>query len=176
MSDSFATPSTVAHQVPLFMGFSRQEYWRGLPSPSPYIYVYTHTHTHIYIQCSLMPITWLDSYEIWTELFYGGKKKRSDLVLLSLLHPSSLRTGAISLKKQTSSPSLDWEPLLCTPQCCTFPSYDHSTEHFASFSRHKSLMGASTLALFLNHNVHMNQARFTLEIWEMFTELMKRPI
>ena len=28
-------PWTVAHQVPLSMGFSRQEYWRGLPSPSP---------------------------------------------------------------------------------------------------------------------------------------------
>ena len=26
----FATPLTVAHQVPLFMGFSRQEYWNGL--------------------------------------------------------------------------------------------------------------------------------------------------
>ena len=35
MSDSFATPWTVAHQVPLSMGFSRQEYWSGLPFPSP---------------------------------------------------------------------------------------------------------------------------------------------
>ena len=26
---------TVAHQTPLSMGFSRQEYWRGLPFPSP---------------------------------------------------------------------------------------------------------------------------------------------
>ena len=25
---------TVAHQTPLSMGFSRQEYWSGLPSPS----------------------------------------------------------------------------------------------------------------------------------------------
>ena len=31
----FATPWTVAHQVPLSMGFSRQEYWSGLPFPSP---------------------------------------------------------------------------------------------------------------------------------------------
>ena len=35
MSDSFASPWTVAHQAPLFMGFSRQEYWSGLPCPSP---------------------------------------------------------------------------------------------------------------------------------------------
>ena len=26
---------TVAHQVPLFMGFSRQEYWSGLPFSPP---------------------------------------------------------------------------------------------------------------------------------------------
>ena len=31
----FATPWTVACQAPLSMGFSRQEYWSGLPCPSP---------------------------------------------------------------------------------------------------------------------------------------------
>ena len=31
----FATPRTVAGQVPLSLGFSRQEYWSGLPFPSP---------------------------------------------------------------------------------------------------------------------------------------------
>ena len=31
----FATLWTVAHQAPLSMGFSRQEYWSGLPFPSP---------------------------------------------------------------------------------------------------------------------------------------------
>ena len=35
MSETFATPWTVAHQSPLSMGFSRQEYWCGLPFPSP---------------------------------------------------------------------------------------------------------------------------------------------
>ena len=35
MSDSFATPWAVACQVPLSMGFPRQEYWRGLPFASP---------------------------------------------------------------------------------------------------------------------------------------------
>ena len=32
---SFATPWSVAHQTPPSMGFSRQEYWSGLPFPSP---------------------------------------------------------------------------------------------------------------------------------------------
>ena len=31
----FATPWTVAHQAPLSMGFSRQDYWRGLPCCLP---------------------------------------------------------------------------------------------------------------------------------------------
>ena len=31
----FATPWTVAHQAPLSMGLSRQEYWSGLPFPPP---------------------------------------------------------------------------------------------------------------------------------------------
>ena len=31
----FATLWTVACEAPLFMGFSRQEYWTGLPFPSP---------------------------------------------------------------------------------------------------------------------------------------------
>ena len=35
MSDSFATPWTVARQAPPSLGFSRQEYWSGLPFPSP---------------------------------------------------------------------------------------------------------------------------------------------
>ena len=31
----FVTPWTVAHQASLSMGFSRQEYWSGLPFPIP---------------------------------------------------------------------------------------------------------------------------------------------
>ena len=31
----FATPLTVAYQASQSMGFSRQEYWSGVPLPSP---------------------------------------------------------------------------------------------------------------------------------------------
>ena len=34
MSNS-VTPWTIAHQAPLSLGFSRQEWWSGLPSPPP---------------------------------------------------------------------------------------------------------------------------------------------
>ena len=32
----FATPWTAAYQAPPFIGFSRQEYWSGVPVPSPH--------------------------------------------------------------------------------------------------------------------------------------------
>ena len=31
----FVTPWTIDYEAPLTMGFSRQEYWSGLPFPSP---------------------------------------------------------------------------------------------------------------------------------------------
>ena len=34
-----ATPWTAAHQAPLSMGFSRQEYWSGVPLPSPTVWL-----------------------------------------------------------------------------------------------------------------------------------------
>ena len=36
-----ATPWTAAHQAPPSMGFSRQEYWSGVPLPSPTVYAAT---------------------------------------------------------------------------------------------------------------------------------------
>ena len=35
MSNSLVTPWTLAHQIPLSMGFPREEYWSGLPFPPP---------------------------------------------------------------------------------------------------------------------------------------------
>jgi len=41
-----ATPRTVAHQAPPSMGFSRQDYWSGLPLPSPMLLIRdSQTHT-----------------------------------------------------------------------------------------------------------------------------------
>ena len=36
---TLATPLTAAHQAPLSMGFSRQNYWNGVPLPSPNYHV-----------------------------------------------------------------------------------------------------------------------------------------
>ena len=40
------TPWTAAFQAPPFMGFSRQEYWSGVPLP--YLFVYLHIYNQIY--------------------------------------------------------------------------------------------------------------------------------
>ena len=61
----FATLWTAAHQAPLSMGFSRQEYWSGLPCPPPGdlsnsgiepVSPDTHTHIniHIYINVNIL--------------------------------------------------------------------------------------------------------------------------
>ena len=40
-----ATPWAAAHQAPPSMGFSRQEYWSGLPLPSPRVELLNHKNT-----------------------------------------------------------------------------------------------------------------------------------
>ena len=45
----FATPWTAAHQAPPPMGFSRQEYWSGVPLPWPLQKSYCH-HTVIHTE------------------------------------------------------------------------------------------------------------------------------
>ena len=46
------TPWTVACQAPLSMGFSRQEYWSGLPFPSPGIFLRSSTGEQTWIHLS----------------------------------------------------------------------------------------------------------------------------
>ena len=47
-----ATPWSVAHQAPLSMGFSRQEYWSGLPFPSHGAYEPISASTIVAVKCS----------------------------------------------------------------------------------------------------------------------------
>ena len=54
MSDS-AIPWTVARQAPLSMGFSRPEYWSGLPSPSPGTLPDPRTTRSSVLQLDLLP-------------------------------------------------------------------------------------------------------------------------
>ena len=49
----FMAPWTAAHQAPLSMGFSRQEYWSGVPLPSPIIMLFV-GKTDTYQKCYLL--------------------------------------------------------------------------------------------------------------------------
>ena len=40
LSESFVTPWTITHEVPLSLEFLRQEYWNGLPFPPPGVLPY----------------------------------------------------------------------------------------------------------------------------------------
>ena len=53
-----ATPWTAAYQAPLYMGFSRQEYWSGVPLPSPILELGR-------LYSSLTPVVlWVSWYEL----------------------------------------------------------------------------------------------------------------
>ena len=56
-----ATPWTAAYQAPPSMGFSRQEYWSGVPLPSPVVYIYTMKWYSAIKKNQIMPLaaTWV---------------------------------------------------------------------------------------------------------------------
>ena len=53
-----ATQETAAHQAPLSLGFSRQEYWSGLPFPSPILFFLG--VKFMSITCSFAFRNWID--------------------------------------------------------------------------------------------------------------------
>ena len=55
----FATPQTVARQAPGSMGFSRQEYWGGVPCPPPTfprIFPTQGSNVHLLVSLPLVPL------------------------------------------------------------------------------------------------------------------------
>ena len=62
MSNSLWPQWIVAHQSPLSMGFSRQEYWRGLPFPTPRIFLTHWSNLHLlHWQEDSLPLNYLGS-------------------------------------------------------------------------------------------------------------------
>ena len=59
----FATLCTVARQAPLSMGFSRQEYWSGLPFPSPVDHILSDLSTMTH-HSWVAPTAWLSFIEL----------------------------------------------------------------------------------------------------------------
>ena len=73
-----ATPWTMARQAPLSMGFSRQEYWRGLPFPSPGV-------KYEVSEVKLLSRVWLSvtpgtvAYQAPPSMWFSGQKYWSGL-------------------------------------------------------------------------------------------------
>ena len=63
-----ATPRTAAYQAPPSMGFSRQEYWSGVPLPSP-IHTYGTMYICVYIVCRYHP--W-QMRKLWKQLIVNS--------------------------------------------------------------------------------------------------------
>ena len=58
------TPCTVARQAPLAIGFSRQEYWSGLPFTSPLNTITSCFQAYSYLVC-LFRLNNSDSFYFW---------------------------------------------------------------------------------------------------------------
>ena len=105
-----ATPWTAAYQAPLSVGFSRQEYWSGLPLPSPHCWGWGSAN-HI---CSLPAGESAHSGQ------YGesGKPEGELGITASCLLPilifvsSSCQHILVSLTQQSTDPLFQWQQLI----------------------------------------------------------------
>ena len=74
----------IARQILLSMGFSRQEYWSGLPFPSPGEWIHLYIYMAEYIRCSPETITIFVIGYTPIQNEKCKKKKRNHLVLFKL--------------------------------------------------------------------------------------------
>ena len=65
-----ASPWTAAHQAPPSMGFSRQEYWSGVPLPSPSILLASFKYTTCYTLYRQDLFFFLHSYTVYISVVY----------------------------------------------------------------------------------------------------------
>ena len=102
----FATPWTIAYQVPLSMGFPRQEYWSGVPSPSP-----TSMHMCIYMYLCIC-ILIFPTTNYWKNLEAKTHQlQRTDLTAssLSLINfPITGNQGSLGKWQGLSRPYTRW--------------------------------------------------------------------
>ena len=98
-----ATPWTAAHQAPPSMGFSRQEYWSGVPLPSPMVFPV------VIIKCESWTIKKtaqqrIDAFKLWCWrrfLKIPWTARRSNQSNIKEIHPEySLEELMLKLKLQ----------------------------------------------------------------------------
>ena len=86
----FATPWTVAHQAPLSMGFSKQEYWNGLLFPPPQDLLYPgikHMSAALASRCFTTEPSEareeIQSRLYWSSCYSRGNKNKQQIPLLA---------------------------------------------------------------------------------------------
>ena len=98
-----ATPWTAAYQAPLSMGFSRQEYWNGVPLPSPnvnYTYkVFKIQRTANLLGLATLQVLWSHTWLMATRLDSTGIKRThgDEILFLCTLTPSWFPEAALVL-------------------------------------------------------------------------------
>ena len=135
----FATPWTVACRVPLSTGFSRQEYWSGLPLPPPDL-----SNSEIKYTSPASPVLQADSLP--TEL---PQKHSWSLVNWKLSHKGY--AAAAAAKSFQSCPTV-WDPIDGSPPGSPVPGIlqarilERVAISFSSACKHaKSLQSCPTL-------------------------------
>ena len=117
-----ATPWTAAYQAPLSMGFSRQEYWSGVPLPSPrgrkawclfkeyWVFLFCWESLCLWVHCDVI---WLPS----------NVKLHLSSLRTSWRAPKCMQCPKRSLlpKRQTHSCLARWAKLLCGRFIWNFP-------------------------------------------------------
>ena len=85
-----ATPWTIALQAPLSLGFSRQEYWSGLPFPSPVIKYEVSEMSEVksLSRVQLFATPWTVTYQVPPSLGFSRQEHWSGLPFPSPVHES----------------------------------------------------------------------------------------
>ena len=114
-----ATPWSVAHQAPLSMGFSRQEYWSGVPLPSPKRWLdlpRSRASTTVGSACMMGQ----NSEMIWSRLMNEwlliGPAHCPSIILQQL--GNLFISGSLKVKVLVTQSC----PTLCNPMNCSSPS------------------------------------------------------
>ena len=121
----FETPWTAAYQAPPSMGFSRQEYWSGVPLPSPHCSLDSSNPWYPYLAQGLCT-SWL--LILWgsAQSFFSKKPSLSiqcyhtlplnfSTVYFFYSHYPHLRLSCVQSKSLQSCPTL------CNPMDCSLP-------------------------------------------------------
>ena len=91
-----ATPWTAAYQAPPSMGFSRQEYWSGVPLPSLFFCLLLLLLSH-FSRVRLCATPWIAAHQAPPSMGFSRQEYWSGVPLPSLFPISRIRTDAFKL-------------------------------------------------------------------------------